>query len=99
MTVVWKESALDDRERLLEAALEHAIEAEEPAIYRAALTQDDRIQREGDALDGVATYKEGPVEGTRLYTCAQGRIVLLYVRAGHEVQILWVAPTASNWKR
>jgi hypothetical protein len=53
---------------------------------------------EGNNLDGIATYAEGPIPGTRLYPCKNGKYVLIYTRTGSRVEILWIAPTRANWK-
>ena len=98
MTVRWKQAALDAREQLLGMALQRAIDAEDPAIYKAACVADEQIQLQGDALDGVAIYKPGPISGTRLYICQGGKYLLIYSREGDEVQILHVAPAQSNWE-
>lgn len=89
MTVVWNPDALDDRARI------HAeLDLKNPA---AADRQDIAIEAQGEALDGVATYAEGPLPGTRIYTCRGGKHLLVYTRAGDDVEILWVAPSRSNW--
>jgi hypothetical protein len=98
MTVTWKQTALDDRTRFLDNALEHAIAIANPQIYVAAARHDDQMEMEGNNLDGVATYAEGPISETRLYPCKNGKYVLVYTRTGDRVEILWVAPTRSNWK-
>lgn len=89
MTVVWNPDALDDRDRI------HAeLDLKNPG---AANRQDAAIEAEGEALDGVATYAEGPLPGTRIYTCRGGKHLLIYTREGDDVEILWVAPSRSNW--
>ena len=98
MTVAWGQAALDDRARFLDEALERAIEVPDPQIYAAAERQDDQLELEGNALDGVATYAEGPAAGTRLYPCKSGKYVIIYPRSGNHVEILWIAPSRSNWK-
>jgi hypothetical protein len=98
MTVTWKQSAIDDRAGFLDDALKRAIAAPDPLIYDAATDQDERIEREGNGLDGDATYAEGPIPGTRIYTCKGGKYMLIYTRDASNVDILWVAPARSNWK-
>lgn len=98
MSVAWKQSALDARTALLASALARAIEISDPQIYFAACEQDDRIETEGDALDGAATYHSGPLPGTRLYTCQDGRYLLIYTRDGDDVLILALVPARSDWK-
>lgn len=98
MSVAWTPGATEDRQRLLDAAFERAMEKEDPSIYRAALEADTNITQEALALDGVATWREGPLDGTRLYVCRGAPYLLVYTRNGNDVQIIWVAPTASNWK-
>lgn len=98
MTVTWNQTALDDRAGFLDEALERAIDVPDPQIYDAAVDQDDRIEREGNALDGAATYAEGPIPGTRIYTCKGGKYLLIYKRDADAVEVLWVAPARSNWK-
>jgi plasmid stabilization system protein ParE len=93
MTVAWSQTALDDRARFLAQA-----EEQDPQIYAAAERQDDQLELEGNALDGVATYAEGPTAGTRLYPCKSGKYVIIYTRSGNHVEILWIAPSRSNWK-
>jgi len=89
MTVAWNPDAIDDRERI------HAeLVLRNPA---AADRQDAAIEAAGEALDGVATYAEGPLPGTRIYTCSGGKYLLIYTRDGDHVEILWVAPSRSNW--
>ncbi|MBB3761712.1 plasmid stabilization protein [Xanthomonas arboricola] len=98
MSVAWKQSALDARTALLASALARAIEISDPQIYFAACEQDERIENEGDALDGAATYHSGPLPGTRLYTCQDGRYLLIYTRDGDDVLILALVPARSDWK-
>ncbi|MFC0155526.1 type II toxin-antitoxin system RelE/ParE family toxin [Xanthomonas dyei] len=98
MSVAWTQSALDARTALLAAALARAIEISDPQIYFAACDQDDRIETEGDTLDGAATYHAGPLPGTRLYTCKDGNYLLIYTRDGDEVLILAPVPARSDWK-
>lgn len=98
MSVAWTPAATEDRRRLLDAAFERAMEKEDPSIYRAALEADTNMTQEAQALDGVATWREGPLNGTRLYVCRRAPYLLIYIRNGDDVQIIWVAPTASNWK-
>lgn len=98
MTVAWGQTALDDRARFLDEALERAIDKEDPQIYSAAVDRDAQIEAEGDALDGAATYAEGPVPGTRLYPCKSRKYLIIYTRNGNQVEILWIAPSRSNWK-
>ncbi|PPU26838.1 plasmid stabilization protein [Xanthomonas arboricola] len=98
MSVAWKQSALDARAALLASALARAIEISDPQIYFAACEQDDQIEAEGDALDGAATYHSGPLPGTRLYTCQDGRYLLIYTRDGDDVLILALVPARSDWK-
>ncbi|NJC49914.1 UNVERIFIED_ORG: hypothetical protein GGR78_003208 [Xanthomonas campestris] len=98
MSVAWKQGALDARTALLASALARAIEISDPQIYFAACEQDDRIEAEGDALDGAATYHSGPLPGTRLYTCQNGRYLLIYTRDGDDVLILALVPARSDWK-
>ncbi|WP_231110693.1 plasmid stabilization protein [Xanthomonas arboricola] len=96
--MAWKQSALDARTALLASALARAIEISDPQIYFAACEQDERIETEGDALDGAATYHSGPLPGTRLYTCQNGRYLLIYTRDGDDVLILALVPARSDWK-
>ena len=98
MSVAWKQSALDARTALLAPALARAIEIPDPQMYSAACEQDDRIETEGDALDGAAIYHSGPLPGTRLSTCQHGRYVLIYTRDGDDVLILVLVPARSEWK-
>lgn len=98
MSVTWTQAATEDRRRFLDAAFERAMEKEDPSIYRAALEADTNMKQEALALDGVATWREGPLEGTRLYVCRGAPYLLIYTRNGDDVDITWVAPTASNWK-
>ena len=98
MSVAWRITALEDRAGILAEALERAIEHRDPQVYAAAMTQDARIQAEGDALDGVATYQEGPQPGTRLYPCRGVRHVLVYTRDGGHVEMLAVLVARSNWR-
>ena len=98
MSVAWTQAATEDRRRFLDAAFERAMEKEDPSIYRAALEADTNMKQEALALDGVATWREGPLEGTRLYVCRGAPYLLVYTPNGDDVQITWVAPTASNWK-
>lgn len=97
MTVFWSELALSDREALLETAFHRARASHDPQIYQVALEQDERIEAEGNALDGVATYRQGPLPDSRLYTTRDGRMVLLYRRDGDDVEIERVRPARSNW--
>ena len=97
MSVTWRESAREDRAGLLIDALDRAIAAPDPQIYVAAKAQDARIEVEGNKLDGAATYAEGPLPDTRIYTCRGGKHLLIYTREDDDVEILWVAPSRSNW--
>lgn len=97
MTVSWSEAALSDREILLELAYHRAKLNTDPQLYRAAVEQDDRIEAEGNALDGAATYRQGPLPDSRLYSTRDGRFVILYRRDGGDVQIEAVRPARSNW--
>ncbi|MEA9653981.1 plasmid stabilization protein [Xanthomonas campestris] len=94
--MAWKQSALDARTALLASALAHAIEISDPQMYFAACEQDDRIETEDDALDGAAIYHSGPLPGTRLTTCQDGRYVLMYTRDGDDVLILVLVPARSD---
>lgn len=98
MTVEWTRSALEDRDRLLGAALALATLNEDPQLFLAAEDHDRRIEAEGDALDGVAIYRQGPLPDSRLYTTTDGRFVLLYRRGDQKVEIERVWPSRSNWK-
>ncbi|MGY1425668.1 plasmid stabilization protein [Lysobacter sp. A289] len=98
MTVKWKETALDDRSGFLDDAMARAIKQSDPHIHVAAIQDDDRLEAEGNVLDGVATYQQGPLPGTRLYICRSGKYAVIYNRRGNHVEILWIAPTRSNWK-
>ncbi|UUF00095.1 plasmid stabilization protein [Xanthomonas hortorum pv. pelargonii] len=98
MSVAWKQTALDARTALLAAALARAIEIPDPQMYFAACEQDDRIEAEGDALDGAAIYLPGPTPGTRLHTCQDGKYLLIYTRDGDDVLILALVPARSDWK-
>lgn len=98
MTVTWKQTALGDRADLLASARTQAIARRSPEIYAAAIDQDDRIEAEGDALDGVATYQQGPLPDSHLYITRGGLFVILYRRTGKKVEIERVRPARSNWK-
>ncbi|MBT2767216.1 type II toxin-antitoxin system RelE/ParE family toxin [Stenotrophomonas sp. ISL-67] len=98
MSVLWTPAALEDRQRLLDAALASALEKEDPAIYRASLKADADMEQEADALDGVATWRQGPLKGTRLYVCRRTRHLLIYTREGNDVRVIWVVPASSDWK-
>lgn len=98
MTVAWKQTALDDREEFLSDALLRAIAKPDPQIYAAALASDNHIEAEGDALDGLATYKPGPLPGSHVYPTKDGRHVILYQRNGNHVEIERVRPSNSNWQ-
>lgn len=97
MTVAWKQIALDDRNGFLLDAKTRAIAKPDPQIYAAAMERDNRIEVEGDALDGVATYKQGPLPDSHLYTTKDGRHVILYWRDAAQVEIERVLPSSSNW--
>jgi hypothetical protein len=99
VSVLWTPSALEDRQRLLDAAFARAMDYEDPAIYRASLEADANMEQEADALDGVATWRPGPVKGTRLYVCRSTRHLLVYTREGNDVRIISLAPAASDWKQ
>lgn len=99
MSVLWTPAALEDRQRLLDAAFVRAMEHEDPVIYRASLEADANMEQEADALDGVANWRQGPLEGTRLYVCRSTRHLLVYTREGNDVRIISLAPAASDWKR
>jgi len=99
VSVLWTPSALEDRQRLLDAAFARAMDYEDPAIYRASLEADANLEQEADALDGVATWRSGPLKGTRLYVCRSTRHLLVYTREGNDVRIISLAPAASDWTR
>ena len=63
----------------------------------SAVERDNCIEAEGNALDGVATYKQGPLPDSRLYTTQDGRHVILYRRVGNQVEIERVMPSISRW--
>lgn len=98
MTVGWGRTALDDREALLETAFGRAKAQSDPQLYHAAVAQDERIEVEAEALDGTATWQEGPLPDSRLYITLDGLFVILYRRDGEEVDIERVLPSRSNWK-
>lgn len=70
----------------------------DPQLYEAAERRDERLEKEGNALDGVATYVEGPVPETLLYPSSGGNYVIIYTRNGSQVEILRIAPSRSDWK-
>lgn len=98
MTVIWKPTALEDRERLLEEALLWAIAKSDPHLLAAAVSRDEGIESEGGGLDGLATFERGPEPGSYVYTTRDGNFVLLYSRDSTRVEIERVYPTRSNWK-
>lgn len=98
MTVIWKPTALEDRERLLEKALLLAIARTDPHLLAAAVSRDEGIEREGDGLDGLATFERGPEPDSYVYTTRDGKFVILYSRDNNLVEIERVYPTRSNWK-
>lgn len=98
MSVRWGARSLDDRKDQLDRAWELALQARDPALWTAAEIRDDRIQAEGDALDGAATYARGPLAGSHVYPLADGTRVLLYRRDGDEVLIERVLPSRSDWR-
>ena len=98
MTVKWKETALDDRNGFLDDAMARAIKQSDPHIHVTAIEDDDRLEAEGNVLDGVVTYQQGPLPGTRLYICRSGKYAVIYSRVDNHVEILSIAPTRSNWK-
>lgn len=98
MTVGWSRTALDDREELLEIAFDRAKAQSDPQLYQAAVAQDDRIEAEGGALDGIAIWQEGPLPDSHLYITRDGLFVILYRRDAATVNIERVLPSRSNWK-
>lgn len=98
MTVIWKPTALEDRQGLLEAALLLAIAKPDPYLFAAAVARDESFQGEGERLDGMATFKRGPEPGSFVYTTHDGSFVLLYSRDGDQVEIERIYPARSNWK-
>lgn len=81
----------------VDKAWDQAVEKEDPQIFSAAEKRDVQIETEGNKLDDAATYAEGPLPGTRIYTCRGGKHLLIYTREDDDVEILWVAPSRSNW--
>lgn len=81
----------------VDKAWDQAVEKEDPQIFSAAEKRDVQIETESNKLDGAATYAEGPLPGTRIYTCRGGKHLLIYTREDDDVEILWVAPSRSNW--
>ncbi len=96
--VIWRKTALDARAGLLEFALRRAIERPDPQIYRAALADDDEIERSGEQLDGVATWRAGVVPNTFLRVVCAGRLLIVYRRRGDAVDILDVVPSRRHWR-
>ena len=97
MSVIWGAQARADRRNYLDQAFAHALEKEDPQINSAAEKRDDHIETEGNALDGAATYRQGTLEDSRLYTTRDGQLVILYRRDGAQVEIERVLPARSNW--
>lgn len=97
MTVRWSAMALDDRARWLTTAFVRALQKPDPRIYVAALDSDAHIESEGDRLDGIATYRQGPLPDSRVYPTMDGRFVILYCRIGDDVEIERVLPARSDW--
>lgn len=97
MTVRWSAMALDDRASFLTSALVRALQAPDPQIYAAALECDARIESDVNRLEGIATWRAGPLPDSRVYPAADGRFVILYRRDGPDILIERVLPTRSNW--
>lgn len=72
MSVRWGESALGSRMAFLDQALSSAIAESDPQRYHAAVATDALIQADADDLDGVATYRAGPVFGTHIKPAGRG---------------------------
>lgn len=98
MAVIWSEQAQQERLEVLERARAFAIKHEDPQIFIVALVRDDAMEAEGERLDGIATFRRGPVLGTFLYVTRDGRFVLHYRREGSVVTILRVLPSRSAWQ-
>lgn len=99
MSVAWRPAAITDRMNMLDAAESLAYEKRDPQIFVAALVQDQRIEDEGNQLDGVATWQNLPgLPGTHVYTGRGGQWVILYRRTAQGVEIERVRPSRTNWK-
>lgn len=99
MSVSWRPAAIADRMDMLDAAESRAYEKRDPQIFIAALAQDQRIEDEGNQLDGVATWQDMPgLPGTHVYTGRGGQWVILYRRMSRGVEIERVLPSRTNWK-
>ena len=89
MNLVWKELALEDRERIMEY-----IAADNPA---AALELDIEFESKADALPAHPTlYKPGRVKGTREIV-ARPNYVMVYSITGAKITILRVLHAAQQW--
>lgn len=97
MTVAWSETALEDRAALLHDALDRALAAPDPQIYAAARAQDAAIEAAGNALDGAATYQQGPLPDSHVFTLRGGRLVILYRREDDQVTVERVKQTRTAW--
>ena len=98
MSVIWGAQALADRRSYLDQAFDHALEKEDPQINSAAEKRDDHIETEGNKLDDAATYVQGPLPDSHVYTVKGGRFVILYTRDGKHVHIERVLRSRSNWR-
>lgn len=87
MTVAWSRRALEDRTARLTEAYERACEVSDPHLFTAAVERDDRIEREGNALDGAALYRSSRVEGIFLYATGDSRHLIAYQRVADQVCI------------
>lgn len=97
MTVAWGDTAERDRQRILQRAYEIARNLPDPQIYIAAFRRDAELEAEAAMLDGIATFRRGPVPGTFFYVTHDRRLVLHYRRENGVVTVLRVLPVRSAW--
>lgn len=89
MRLVWRQQALDDRDRIM-----NRIGQDNP---EAAADLDDVFESKGDiARQRPTLYKKGKVEGTREIVAASN-YVIVYTIKGEYVEVLRIIHARQQW--
>ena len=89
MTVIWNETALDDRDAIMDF-----IAADNPG---AAIELDDEFEAKAEhAAENPRTYKPGRAPGTREIV-VRPTYIMVYCIQGNDVEILRVLNARQQW--